>query len=159
MSLGSCADRASHKQQQLYTHCMHRSLAFTPPTKSRVRNDLMLLLLLLPDLLPHSVSTRLHQYASGKPCQTGSPQSARHSHQRSSSTSPGPTDRWSASNRLSAAATAPPLAPDFYRRQNALLQKRAELAARRRRSSDDDMTECTCEAHAQLSCQPVLLRC
>lgn len=91
------------------------------------------------------VSNRLQQYApGGKPGAAGM-QSARtstHNNRRSSSTSPSRFDR------LSASAAAVPLAPDFYRRQDALLQRRAQLAAKRRASDEDDLNECTCEPHA-----------
>jgi hypothetical protein len=59
---------------------------------------------------------------------------------RSPRTSPGPAER------MAGPPSPPgPLDPSFYRRQEALLQRRAELAAQRRESDEDDLTECTCE--------------
>lgn len=85
-------------------------------------------------LLPRRVTTRLHQYTAGRLKHAGvTDRSSFAAGPRSTSTSP---------DRLAAAA---PLNPDFYRRQNRLLQKRAELAASKRRSDEDDLTECTCE--------------
>jgi hypothetical protein len=95
-----------------------------------------------------SASNRLSQYVSGR--QDGMRRS-QHQQQpgvafgstarnRSPSTSPGPVER------MAGPASPPgPLDPSFYRRQEALLQRRAELAAQRRESDEDDLTECTCE--------------
>lgn len=95
-----------------------------------------------------SASNRLNQYVSGR--QDGMRRSQQQqaavafgstAHPRSPSTSPGPVER------VAGPPSPPgPLDPSFYRRQEALLQRRAELAAQRRESDEEDLTECTCES-------------